>query len=40
VARDYLTTRHLDLETVQPLGLGYAAQEQGIARRNERLGRA
>src|SRR5207244_726915 len=24
VARDYLTTRHLDLETVQPLGLGYA----------------
>ncbi len=24
VARDYLTTRHFDLETVQPLGLGYA----------------
>src|SRR5438105_6358806 len=24
IARDYLTTRHLDLETVQPLGLGYA----------------
>jgi len=24
VARHYLTTRHFDLETVQPLGLGYA----------------
>jgi len=28
IARDYLTTRHLDLETVQPLGLGYAPKSK------------
>jgi len=28
IARDYLTTRHLDLETVQPLGLGYAPKSR------------
>ena len=30
VARDYLTTRHLDLETVQPLGLGYAPKTKAF----------
>jgi len=30
VARDYLTTRHLDLETVQPLGLGYAPRNKAL----------
>jgi DNA primase len=30
VARDYLTTRHLDLETVQPLGLGYAPRSKAL----------
>jgi len=30
VARDYLTTRHLDLETVQPLGLGYAPRNKAF----------
>ena len=30
VARDYLTTRHLDLETVQPLGLGYAPKSKAF----------
>lgn len=30
VARDYLTTRHLDLETVQPLGLGYAPRSKAF----------
>jgi len=30
VARDYLTTRHLDLETVQPLGLGYAPKSKAL----------
>jgi DNA primase len=30
VARDYLTTRHLDLETVQPLGLGYAPRTKAF----------
>src|SRR2546423_3177729 len=30
VARDYLTTRHLDLETLQPLGLGYAPKSKGL----------
>ncbi|PYO64463.1 MAG: DNA primase, partial [Gemmatimonadetes bacterium] len=30
VARDYVTTRHLDLETVQPLGLGYAPKSKAL----------
>src|SRR6266508_3228087 len=30
LARDYLTTRHLDLETVQPLGLGYAHRSKAF----------
>jgi len=30
VARDYLTTRHLDLETVQPLGLGYTPRNKAF----------
>ena len=30
LARDYLTTRHLDLETVQPLGLGYAPRSKAF----------
>jgi DNA primase len=30
VARDYLTTRHLDLETVQPLGFGYAPKSKAF----------
>ncbi len=30
VARDYLTTRHLDPETVQPLGLGYAPRSKAF----------
>jgi len=29
-ARDYLTTRHFDLETVQPLGLGYAPRSKAF----------
>ena len=30
VARDYLTTRHMELETVQPLGLGYAPRSKAF----------
>jgi len=30
VARDYLATRQLDLETVQPLGLGYAPRSKAF----------
>src|SRR3989449_4825402 len=30
LARDYLTTRHFDLETVQPLGLGYAPKSKAF----------
>ena len=30
LARDYLTTRHLDPETVQPLGLGYAPRNKAF----------
>jgi DNA primase len=30
VARDYLTTRHLDLETVRPLSLGYAPRSKAF----------
>jgi DNA primase len=38
VARDYLTTRHLDLETVQPLGLGYAPKSKAFLDAMKSLG--
>jgi DNA primase len=38
VARDYLPTRQLDLETVQPLGLGYAPKTKALLDAMKSLG--